>query len=395
MAFRLVGIFIYAPIFATAGLGYMFRLLTPPKNKASQIRIVNLMYAALIFVAIALPFLWIAREALYGHYFRFLLDTEFSNSKSHLYNLGSPTKFTEAINLLRLIFVEDLSWQFGVAVIAVLALAPFSTFLQRNQLQKDRSILFFLTVFALLTFLIHWSFKIKSDHLTRMTAAPIFLIIVLIIGHTLSCVTPKALTHAKRIAILVIVGLLALANQVTFYQSTTLTPQEHLKNNQIVALFEEIYKLTSISRNQSPGISTDFIDTFELGGLYIFNTYAFERHGALYRPNGQLGFKIDEQVPLDDLQNKLNVTDIFVLTEEPIYKNLNPIFPFAMSMKVHHEKIAHMVRDQFCFKGSFKIGDQTKSLYVKPSLNGSLSTGHLKPCFPTNLRWLHSLSRAI
>jgi hypothetical protein len=372
-------------------------------------RIKNYLLASGVFIGLSLIPLVIARKALYAHYFRFLFDPQFAHAREGLYVMGAKTKFQEAYLLIEKMVVGDFGILFGIGVVIIFILAIFSIILMLKinittgtQLQNssensdgnagnignlisnrtDYSLyISFLLIAIAVSYLQHLFFPIKSDHLTRMTAAPIFVLICLI-------TVPKIVAVYNSISVrdrskqfmffgFSCIGVLAIFVQLEFYSGTGRHSALREDARVVQDMYNDITRVVVQRGQKDLAISIDFLRDFELGALMSYFTYAYEKHGLLLTPRPKLGGINDEPVTFDRTLQLINASDIVLLTKVEEENPAMDFFPFMKSMREMRPEVTRYVKQHFCHYKNYYIAGLERSLYIRPkkwSITASAST---------------------
>jgi len=383
VATRLVSFFLLIGIF---GAFFLYLLLAwlrarPEEKKRSAQRVVNLMLSGLAFIVLCIPAVWIAADAIYAHYFRFIFEEEIRQNRAALYKMGASMA-EEAYQLIRRMLVFDFGWPF-VAALAFLSLLAGLGWRRRSQPAVSRPqpagmlgrlwddhparaiFIGFLVLSIVVSYGMHLVFPIKSDHLTRMTAAPMLVLVVFLAAVPIGRVLEGA--GWRRIAGFTSLGLLALTAisvQLGFYASKGKFADRRADIDKVAEMYGDISKVVHSRGLKAVAISTDKVLTFEYGALLGYYTYEYERHGILLKWQPQLGDKIDEKISFAQAKQVIDRSD-FVLLLDGDYP-ANPYWPFMQSVRTFHRELTQHVQDRYCLLGRYHIDGYANALYARP-----------------------------
>lgn len=380
VATRLVSVFLLVGVFGVVFLWLAWRWWREVPNRlVARTRLVNIAVAGLAFSALAAVPVVVARKALYNHYFRFVFDREFSDAKTSLYSMGD-TKLVEAWQLVRRMVAYDFGWPFLGALILLLAAVGMRRWLAGDRLMHpDRdarqTFIGFLLIAAVVSYVMHLIFPIQSDHLTRITAAPIFvLLIFLAVRPTVAALRDVAVRPRLAAALLVVgMGAVAAFVQLSFYAGTGRYADRRMELAQISDLYADISRVAQARAMHGVSLSVDQVRTFELGAMMSFVSYEYETHGRLIEPAARLGDKIDQPIAWSDAVTEIDQSD-FVLLQSSPYRN-DLAWPMMKSIASFHDDLVSHVRQNFCLVSRYVIAGVPRELYARPQHWNVTSSG--------------------
>jgi hypothetical protein len=394
VATRLVSVFL---LIGTFGVLWVFLLAklwkgTDQDRLRGRSRVVNLLISAVLFLAFSAVPLFIAKDAVYNHYFRFVFDPEFRATHAGLYTMGAADKFGEAYQIVRIMLRSDFGWLFLCALLALAVLLILSRAGERGAeamaphnklgvLSHDRNsrstFISFLVIAIVISYVMHVAFPIQSDHLTRITAAPIFVLIAYLSAQPVAYALARKSTPKFWLAIGVVgvLGIVATSVQLSFYVSKGRYAERKRELIKVSDMYRDMDVVTRARGLTKVAISSDKIETFELGGLMSFFIYEYERNGMLLIPSPKLGAVIDQPISRDTALRLTAESDFVLLLTDSYPKN--SFWPLMRSVQTFHSDLIDYARRNFCLLGSYPIDGRNNELYVRPfswKLQASAST---------------------
>ena len=388
VASRLVSFFLFIAVFGAYAVYLLVRRFRARGDGELKIIFLNYWYAILAFISVVSLPLWVARHAVYNQYFRFLFEKKFSDDRAGLYTWGA-TKTEEAWQLLSRMLKFDFGTPFFLALIITstafiaYAIRPRKKFPEaeivhssENIQSKDlsglcgsmpvrREFYIFLALSAIASFVLHLSFSIKSDHLTRMTAAPLFVGLTIWVSWFLSKHYKSQLRWIKYLCIASIGFLICvvLYTHTAFYFGMGRHHPAKLEMQGLRELYSDISKVSSMRGLKDVAISVDRVDSgYELGALMSYFTYQYEHNGIIQNPHPKLGGSWDEPIDFDRALSFVKQSDFVLLGDLP-YVTTNT--PFHRSIKPRIGEIHDFVNQHMCrYKDYFLFGSH-RVLYIK------------------------------
>lgn len=376
VASRIVSFFLIATIFGVYGIYLLVCWLRSKANGELKNILQNYFYAACSFIALAAIPLWIARKAVYAHYFRFIFDRKFIEDRAGLYTFGS-SKSEEAAQLLYRMVKFDFGgpffWAFAIIISAAIIGGGIgwrkgnrkSTGENiRSLAAEKREFYIFLALSAISSFILHLSFPIKSDHLTRMTAAPLFIALAIWVSWFL---TESYDSKRKWLRFISTGGIAGLAFAAVYVQTGFYfgMGRHHLNKSDSLVLQELYSDISKISSNRglkTVAISTDRVETYELGALMSFFTYEYEKNGIIRIQNPKLGGVLDEPINFEDALSQVKQSDFVLLGDLP-YNTINT--PLNRSLKARIGELHDFTNRELCRYKDYFLFDKHKVLYLK------------------------------
>lgn len=404
VATRLVSFFLLSGVFGVFGLVLIYRWLRPDAKDMglSHKRLGNFSIALGVYIATSLAPIVIAAQALYAQYFRFVFDEKFSADRAGMYVMGATSKLGEAYEVVERMLKYDFGLgYFAVALIVVTVVlvgsritnsaagaseshdGPIKVSGWVGRMLADREAMrtywLFLLISGVTSYVMHVVFPIKSDHLTRMTAAPILIAVMLLISPMLVRQWNESIVWRRTIS-RVAVGLLvtvALIVQFAFYTGPGRFHDMKTEVLEIQNLYADIGLLASNRGQKEIAISVDRVTNFELGALLGFAIYDFEHNGRFLIHEPKLGGVIDEPIELEQAKILLGQSDFALLGSMPYPESS---FPFMKSLRPISEDVHKYVEQQFCLYKRYMLFGEPRWLYVNQNkrawqYSASASTG--------------------
>jgi len=383
VSMRLVSVSLFGTACGTFFLVLLIRYWLGSRDNRPALgpRIGNFLISTGVFLALsAIPIL-IARKALYNHYFRYVFEPEFRKTREGLYVMGTESKLGEALVLVKANVMGDLGVCFLIALAGVISWTVFwrcrsvpgaeasdsgddhrpakSPWLGRR---LDRRLFIeFLWCAAGSSYLMHLAFPVKSPHMTRATAAPVFVLVLVYLLPWLKRTLLDAPGSVKLRAggVLAIAAAAAIVTQCRFY----LGPGRHTDRMQemrtIARMFDDMGHIADGLKTESLAVSVDFIADYTLGAVN-YCAYQYERYGVLRAIETKLGFPIDEPVAKDEAIRLLHGSDVVILARQ---SDPSDLWPFTRSVRPMQEELRKFVEGRFLHHGTYTIDGYTRDLY--------------------------------
>lgn len=380
VATRLVGLFLLTGVF---GMLLVYLLLqwwraVPTRRRAAGARAANLAWAAIAFVLLCAIPVGIAAQALYYHYFRFVFDPQYRATREGLYTMGANLG-TEAYQLLFRMLAFDFGWPFAAALVFAVLLAllaprrrpavtpgPSASALAAVGRPGDsrRAVLHFLLLAIVVSYGMHLVFPIKSDHLTRMTAAPVLVLIGLLLAPAIArACAEKGGRRAIAFGLLALLVAAGVGVQARFYLSPSRFALQRADMEEVNRLYADMSRLVQARGLSAVALSTDKVSEFELGPFLGFIIREYERRGVLLQLYPRLGAFIDRPIDKASAFAQVEQSD-FVLMQEKPYPESG--WPFMKSIAGFHDDLAGHVAARHCLVGRYRMWGQQNALYVRP-----------------------------
>lgn len=396
VASRLVAFFLFVAVFGAYAVYLLVQKFRTRGNVELKNIFLNYWYAILAFIAVVSLPLWVARHAVYNQYFRFLFDEKFRNDRAGLYVMGTHGKVDEGIQLLsRMRFDFGMPFFFALAVIICTAILVYIIHLRKKTpevvtvLPSDNNMLsanlagwcdsivvrrefyIFLAISAISSFLLHWSFTIKSDHLTRMTTAPLFIGLTVWVSWFLSKHHKSGSRWVKYSCIASLGSLICvvLYTQTVFYFGMGRHHAVKSEMQGLQELYSDMSRISSLRELKKVAISVDRVDRigpqlgYELGALMSYFTYQYERNGIIQIPHPKLGGSWDEPIGFEQALALIRGSDFVLLGDLPY---VTPDEPFQRSLKPRISEIHDFVNHNFCRYKDYSLFGSHRVLYLKP-----------------------------
>lgn len=403
VANRLVSAFLLVGVFGAFGaiLVLRWKRADASTKAVESSRLRYFFQSAALFTGLSSIPILIARKAVYSHYFRYVFEPAFRDTRVGLYSMGANSKLDEAWFILEKMFRYDIGLPCFVAAAILGAVAWHGRRDQdaANGAGRDTRtggvaivdaglLQVFLWTAIVVSLVEHLAFPIKSDHLTRMTTAPLFVLGCLWIAPALGrAVEREGKRWLPGVAVFGTVAM-ALVVQVGFYGGPGRQKQlqmplapNALVDGQIEAarvrsLYETISHIVHARGMRDVAISVDTIGPFELGAMMSWFTYEYEHHGLLLTPRPQAGSVNDEPARLDVVMRQIADSD-FVLLVDGSYPEGG--WPFMNSMRTMHADVRDVVERDFCRVRSDVLLGRQRTLWARPyvplpTLRASAST---------------------
>lgn len=393
VANRLVSVFIFLGIFGAFGAMLLFLYLKPfwfPRE-ITKVRLKNFFFAAGVFLGISAIPICLARKAVFGHYFRFVFDSEFKEARKGLYQLGGTTVWQGAQAIIERIVKYDFGIYFGVVLLGwILIVAGMRVWqgfffdcarpqtsdedfekwdLHRLAATRSDWILFliFLWLAAGVSYFEQLVFPAKSEHLTRMTAAPLLILLTIMasVGLMRLLANSRRLWRGLGIAALGITAGVALLTQIAFYAGPGRSNDLRQGHFELERLYGDLSRMIHRKGLKEVAFSVDFIKNYELGALMSYFIYEYETNGVLLHPVPKFGSVIDEPITMVKAQHLLDASDFILWMDDPYPKD--SFWPFNKSVATFHPELTTYTKKHFCFVGNYRIFGDNKKLFANPS----------------------------
>ena len=390
VASRLVSFFLFVAVFGAYAVYLLVRKFRARRDGELKTIFLNYYYAIVAFISVVSIPLWIARHAIYNQYFRFLFEKKFSDDRAGLYTWGD-NKTEEAWQLLSRMVKFDFGTPFFLVILAVASTVIIAYFIHSREKSPEsvkmlpsenlrpvnspglcdslpvrREFYIFLTLSAIASFALHLSFSIKSDHLTRMTAAPIFVGFAIWGTWFLSKHYESGLRWIRYlcIACLGILICIALYTQTAFYFGVGRHHTLKSEMQSLHELYSDMSRISSLRGLKDVAISVDRVDrSYELGALLSYFTYEYEHNGIIRIPRAKLGGNWDEPIDFDKALSFVKDSDFVLLGDLP-YDTTDT--PFHRSIKSRIGEIHDLANQHLCRYKDYLLFGSHRVLYLKP-----------------------------
>ncbi len=331
--------------------------------KEHREKIKNFVTAAALYLVFTIPHLLVSGRAVWAHYFNFVFDPEFLKNRI-MYTYGLSGAWEGMAWVLRRVLLEDFGLYFWAALTGCILAALWAA---RTWQKIDRGLVFYLLFLLLscaLSLYQHGVFPIKSAHLTRLTMAPLFIIITIAFCEVVHR-AQHALENKKLLgALLLAIPLSAAAiNHLAFYTSSG----RAIANEDRYAIedtYERIYRYAMENNLPALRISIDFVDpksNYFLGALKQASIYAYERHQVFFDHVSKLGGVLDQPTALEDALRQLKESDIALVTPEYVPNS----WPLTQSIAPMHDRIMDYIKTNFAFAKRYEIFGTKHDLYFR------------------------------
>jgi len=385
VAVRLVSVTLFAGAFGAFLLVLLWVYLFGAKGRrpVTARRLRNFWIAAAIFAAASALPIWVARHALYNHYLRYVFDEGFRKAREGLYVMGAHSKLQEAYVVAKAVFAWDLGVYFavGLALVVIWALlwrlrrpeagrlaAPAGEAADRQWLRQGdpnpdtpglgtppadrRLFVAFLICSAVTSYAMHVAYTIKSDHMTRATAAPILVSALVIL---VPWMTRTLLARRRGRAGMIVAAALAIAvgmaENLRFYTGPGRGREYRGEMPAMAALFNDLAAIADDLHVRDLAISVDTVESFSLGNCLNYCNYEYEHKGVLRGVIPRLGVPVDEPVDKETALRLLGESDVVVLSRE----QPPPSFPLAESIRPMRQEIREFVTKRFAYYSTHVI----------------------------------------
>ena len=383
VATRLVSVVLFASTFGAFLLVLLWQYFLGSKARrtAAVRRLRNFWIASGIFGLLSAVPLYVARHALYNHYMRFIFDEQFRKAREGRYVMGAESKWEEAYVVAKAVFAGDLGAYFFVGLLAVIVWAVLwrlrparvevsgvgdqrrwseATWLREP---ADKRLFFAVLICAAVTsYVVHVGYTIKSDHMTRATAAPLFLMLLMVViprvSRTVFTGVRSRAAAGGAVGIAVVAGL---ATQFAFYTGSGRGHEHRSEIPAVTKLFDDIGDIANRLQTDSLAVSVDAVESFSLGGLMNYCSYEYERNGVLRKVHPQLGFPIEEGVDKDKALSLLGASDIVLLTRGEV----PPGWPVAESLRPFRKEIHKFVSERFTHHSTHVLFGLRRDLFFR------------------------------
>jgi hypothetical protein len=381
VANRLVSFFLISTLFGGVAFFIFSRYIFAEKELKAKLlpKIKNITACLSIYVALVAVPLLIAKNAIYGHYFRFIFDKEFARERAGLYVMGAKNKLGEAQQVFSRMVDFDFGLIFWISTaitISILIFSIWASSVLTMQLRKreifsfkiESTFIYFCIWSATSSYLLHVMFPIKSDHLTRMTTAPLFVLFIFLMYLIVKNFVSERLQFKTLLSITGVFLVAAFVNQTRFYFGKGRFYKNKIEMVALTKMYDDILNVVANNNLKEVNISVDRVNSttshYCLGAMLSFSTYAFEKKGLMLHQAPQLGGVCDEPISIETAISQLKESDFVLMGEKPDDYNI----PFNKSIEKDFNKIKSFVSNNFLFFKEYSLFGEKKKLFIKKSL---------------------------
>lgn len=388
---------------------YLIRFKHNGIKRNYLVRIKNGILAALSSMLVCFYPLFLAKFALYNHYFAGKIVGPKNKDFIQTYQQGVTNFIQQVIYYPNHIIRHGLgnSFMTTVSAIAVLLFLLVIIYIVFKKLKKSNYkiqanshlvkstnninaySLFAYTTFLFVCFLfpllLLTFYPVRSGNVGLFLVAPVITFIVIIFTQIFNKfnISTNKISYLLRIIMVGIALFLGISFQINSYSIVAKSSLNRNDYLEVAHLYDDIISLSKEAGIKQPAVSVNFLENYTLGCCEAITAYRYEHGGELFRVSARLGSdvgRIDKETALRLLQE----SDILVLCvkEEPLEKR-NPIYCdplspglsqvlFSKSIKEFNPEIIKFAREHFITKKRYHIFNRdielliNKSIRVKP-----------------------------
>ena len=381
VANRLVSFFLINTLFGGVAFFNFSRFIFAGKDLKAKLlpKIKNIAVCLSIYVALVAVPLIVAKNAIYSHYFRFVFDETFARERAGLYVMGAKNKLGEAQQVFSRMVNFDFGlifWISSAITILILIFAIWASSVlgmqyrnrKNNSFKIEPTFIYFCIWSAISSYLLHVVFPIKSDHLTRMTAAPLFVLFIFLIYLIIKNFVSERLESKTLLSIAGVFLVAAFVNQTRFYFGKGRFYKNKIEMVALTKMYDDILTVVANNNLKVVNISVDRVNSttshYCLGAMLSFSTYAYEKKGLMLHQAPQLGGILDEFISLKAAESQLQKSDFVLMgTTADDYYN-----PFNKSIEKDFNKIGSFVKNNFLLFKEYLLFGEKKQLFIKKNL---------------------------
>lgn len=394
MFFHIVGIYLSA-------LAFLFLIFLIKKIRRGSIdlyktRILNGIFSLLAMSAVCGYPIFLARGALYHHYFAGKLvgpkDTDFIK----LYQQGVHDFVQQLLYYPRMLLGHGLGEFFFFAslvvcffILAFIVTSLFFKWRSQKWALSDPAPSYGLFPFSLFLFIailvplgLLTAYPVRSGNVGLLITAPSVLVIYVFFTlflNTFDIPGKRSLTVLK---VLMAVGILSLgmSYQVKHYSTVSLCTHNKKDYLEVAELYDDIIAVSKRARLKQPRISVSFMENYVLGCGEAITAYQYEHKGELFRVTQKLGSDVGATIKKEDALNLIRESDIVLLSarEEPL-ESRDPLHtdplssgmaltPFSISIQKIRPELKAELDKNFTKEGKYRIFNREIVMYLNHQL---------------------------
>lgn len=406
MLFHLVGI--YAATITVFLVVFLLKLAKPNTIGVYKTRILNGILSFLMMGLVAGYPIYLAKGALYHHYFAGKLVGPKDVNFIKLYSAGAHDfvqqllyypKMLMGSGLGKFFFTASLAACFFVALFIVVSLvmrmglkkgnpdfkksSPLPGLAQSCPAYDLLSFSIFLFMSIAVPLFLLTAYPVRSGNVGLLIAAPSMMAIFILFTQMLNTfdIPGKRILSVLKIILAVTTLSLGMFYQMKSYAIVSLCSYNRDDYLGVAKLYDGIIAVSKETNLKQPRISTDFLENYVLGCGEAITAYRYEHAGELFRVSQKLGSDIGAEVKEQEALNLLRESDLVLLSvkEEPL-ESRNPLYtdplspgmagmPFSKSIKEIRPALAAYVNKNFTEKGRYKIFNREIALYLNNQLS--------------------------
>lgn len=405
MLFHLVGIYVVAiSVFFAI---FLLKLTKPKTTGVYKARITN---GILSFLAMGVTCgypIYLAKDALYHHYFLGKLvgpkDVNFiklyqQGVKDFLQQLSYYPKMILRHGLGPFFFTTSLVVCLFVVFFIIVSLVLRKGLAKRGldsaKTPQSSSIsqyspaynLFLFSIFTFVSIAVPLflltAYPVRSGNVGLLITAPVIMAIYILFTQLLNRfdISEKRILSVFKVLLAVATLSMGMFYQVKSYAIVSLCSHNREDYLAVARLYEDIIAVSKEANIKRPRISVDFMENYVLGCGEAITAYRYEHAGELFRVTQKLGSDIGAEVKEEEALSLIRESDLVLLSvkEEPL-ESRDPLYcdplspgmatmPFSKSIKEIRPALTTYVNKNFIEKGRYKIFNREIALYLKRQL---------------------------
>lgn len=396
MLFHLVGI--YAATMTVFFVIFLLKRAKPNTVGAYKTRIMNGILSFLMMCVVSGYPIYLAKSALYHHYFAGKLIGPKNESFIKLYQQGVHDfvqqilyypKMLLGSGLGRFFFIASLAALSFILLFIIISLVMKKGAPDLNKSSQPRSVyglfpfsIFLFMCIAIPLFLLT-AYPVRSGNVGLLIVAPSIMAIFILFTHLLNRfdIPEKRILSVLKVFLAVAILTMGMFYQVKSYAIVSLSSHNREDYLAVARLYEDIIAVSKKANLKQPRISVDFMENYVLGCGEAITAYRYEHAGELFRISQKLGSDIGAEVKEQEALNLLRESDIVLLSvREELLESRDPLYtdplslgmagvPFSKSIKDIRPVLAAHVNKNFTEKGRYKVFNREIVLYLNNQLS--------------------------
>lgn len=357
----------------------------------------NFTLSVLIFFAVVFYPLYLAKEALFGHYFSGTITGVQDKNFIALYQGGVKTFFDQVIyypNAIVNSFVGKFFFTTSTIVLIILILGMIVFFVRKRSMRQnssvevlngssyiDRKVAYLFCIIAIFVPLTLLTFYPTRSAQMGVVIVPPLTIMLLLFAIDLYGLGLKRLEgrigQIGRVGVAfgaLMAGLIFQLNAYSMLGLSTVAKKDYLE---VAHLYDDITRLAKEMGTDTPAIASDFIENYTLGCGQALTAYRYEKEREILRPHCFFPSDVGAVYDYDHAHNAMLSADLLILSlEETSLEAWNPYtrdplshvfttLPFSQSIEPFRKQLHTDIQEQYKLINTYHIFNRKIGLFRK------------------------------
>ncbi|OGX03232.1 MAG: hypothetical protein A3G87_05350 [Omnitrophica bacterium RIFCSPLOWO2_12_FULL_50_11] len=388
--FHIVGVFACFAAILVSFIGVQ-SVRKPKRWDSYFIQMRNFMLSTVVFFAVVFYPLYLAKEALFGHYFSGTITGVKDKNFIALYQGGVKTFFEQVIYYPSAIvnsFVGKYFFTISTIVLIILILSVVVFFVRKRSLRQsdlvgapyiDRRLAYLFCIIAIFIPLMLLTFYPTRSAQMGVVIVPPLVIMLMLFAIDLYALGLKHLEGrigqvggVGVAAGVILAGLIFQLNAYSMVGLSTVAKKHYLE---VAHLYDDITHLTKELGTDTPGIASDFIENYTLGCGQALTAYRYEKEREILRPHCFFPSDVGAVYDYEHARNDMLSADILILSlEETPLETWNPYardplsqvfmtLPFSKSIEPFRERLHTDAQKRYKLVNTYQIFNRKVGLF--------------------------------